>query len=201
MGGTWKGYAGYCAAIAAISGRGILFVDYDIEAPHREQVAQIAAVITRETPTVAVADSAGGHLLLCAYEDTGAAAGRTVLFSPVTDPGCMSDSFRHNGWCYVHNICDHGNPVGEAMLHPTVTATLLQSVTTRKIRKVPDGTVVFASENELFADDARRLQVLGATVTLSPATPGGVFHAWPLWDIPEADATLRAAFLPDGAPT
>ena len=115
--------------------------------------------------------------------------------SPVADPTCSSASFT-NGSCYLADARDeNGDPIGEALLHPTVTSTLLQSITTRVPRSVPPNTRVYASENELFADDARYLARLGATAILSPARPGGHFHAWPLWDIPEANATLRAACL------
>ncbi len=197
VGGTWLGYAGYANAICELSQRGIVFVDYDTNANHKKQVSQVAKVLNAVNPTTAVADSAGGHLLLCAYEDYDVAASKkTILFSPVADPSCSSDSFKHNGWCYTNNICENGNPVGEAMFEPNITKKLLQSITTRKVKRVPPHTYVWASGNELFADDARYLGTLGATVDVSPALPGGKFHAWPLWDIPEANSTLCSIFKP-----
>ena len=195
VGGDWGGYQGYCNAISAISNRGVLFVDYDTTAKHPTQVAEVAAVLEILNPDLVVADSAGGHLVLCAYEDTGVCGTRTILFSPVVDPTCTSASFKRNGTCYINNVCKNGDPVGEAMLHPYVTATLLKSVTTRCVEKAPPNTIVYASENELFADDARYLQTLGAELHLYPAIPGGAFHAWPLWNIPEASTTLQHAFL------
>jgi len=196
IGGNWPGYAGYCAALSALTGRGVVFVEYDTDQAHATQVAQVAAVLNAMPFDVAVADSAGAHLLLCAHDDYAAAAEHTVLFSPVADPTCSSASFLANGNCYLADARDeNGDPIGEALLHPTVTSTLLRSITTRVPQSVPPNTRVYASENELFADDARYLERLGATALISPPHPGGHFHAWPLWDIPEANATLRAAFL------
>ncbi|MBN19701.1 MAG: hypothetical protein CL678_00335 [Bdellovibrionaceae bacterium] len=195
--GNWAGYGGYCNALARISERGVVFIDYNTSQPHSEQVKQIAAVLEEARPSTVVADSAGGHLTLCAYEDYGVAATqKTILFSPVADPRCISDSFVENGNCYLENRCFGNDPVGEVMLNPTVTATLLQSITDRVACIVPPNTLVFASENELFADDARLLERSGAEVCLDPAKPGGTFHAWPLWDIPEAEKTLQAALNP-----
>lgn len=197
VGGDWPGYAGYCAAMSAITNRGVVFVDYSTDRDHATQVAQVASVLAAVPFSVAVADSAGAHLVLCAYEDHAAAADHTVLFSPVADPTCTSASFIVNGKCYLANACDpSGDPIGEALLHPTVTSTLLRSVTSRVPRSIPPRTTVYASENELFADDARYLERLGAVAVLQPRVPGGCFHAWPLWNIPEATATLRAAVGP-----
>lgn len=196
VGGDWAGYAGYCAAISALTRRGVIFVDYSTDVGHATQVAQVASVLAAKPFAAVVADSAGAHLVLCAYCDYGAAAAHTVLFSPVADPTCTSASFVANGACYKANACSpSGDPIGEALLHPTVTSTLLRSITSRIPTMVPPRTVVHASGNELFADDARYLETLGATTHVLPAVPGGPFHAWPLWNIPEATATLRVALL------
>lgn len=128
---------------------------------------------------------------ICAFEDYDAKADATVLLSPVADTNCQFPSFAENGKHYVDNTTLNNDPVGEALLHPDVTATLLKSVALRKIQRVPRNTLVIASENELFKDDALYLQQLGAQTHLFPFVPGGTFHAWPLWDIPESTQALE----------
>ncbi len=192
VGGTWGGYAGFCSAVAERFETNIVFVDYDTGGSHAQQVAAVEAVMRATRPFLALADSAGGHLLLTAR----VRARTTVLFSPVVDPTCSSRQYRRNGADYAARKTDGaGNPVGEAMLDPEVTRRLLGGVCggCAPITSAPPNTIVVASENELFCGDALRLGTYGARVRLWPGVPGGAFHAWPLWDIPEAEDAMRWA--------